>query len=79
MLNASGYTAVDEAESGAGRVLAWAVNAQAPAVLASMASRHRFTLVHFSTDYVFDGTAVEHDEDEIAVPARGLRPEQGCG
>ena len=68
VLNASGYTAVDEAESDAGRVLAWAVNAQAPAILAGMASRHRFTLVHYSTDYVFNGTAVEHDEEETPSP-----------
>ena len=75
VLNAAGYTAVDDAESAAGRVLAWAVNAQAPAILASMASRHRFTLVHYSTDYVFDGTRrrARRGRDPVARSASTAR------
>nr|WP_167305925.1 bifunctional dTDP-4-dehydrorhamnose 3,5-epimerase family protein/NAD(P)-dependent oxidoreductase [Nocardioides euryhalodurans] len=68
VLNAAGYTAVDEAESDAGRVLAWAINAHAPAQLALLARQHRFTLVHYSSDYVFDGTASEHAESEGLSP-----------
>jgi dTDP-4-dehydrorhamnose 3,5-epimerase len=68
VLNAAAYTAVDAAESPEGRVAAWAANAQAPALLARLALEHRFTLVHYSSDYVFDGTTEEHREDEPLSP-----------
>ncbi len=68
VLNAAGYTAVDMAETVSGRRDAWRVNAQAPATLASLSARHGFTLVHFSTDYVFDGTRDNHPEDEPLSP-----------
>lgn len=68
VLNAAAYTAVDAAESPEGRRAAWAANAQAPAALARLATQHRFTLVHFSSDYVFDGTAAEHSEEEPFAP-----------
>jgi dTDP-4-dehydrorhamnose 3,5-epimerase/reductase len=68
VLNAAAYTAVDAAESPEGRVAAWAANAQAPAMLARLSSEHRFTLVHYSSDYVFDGTTAEHAEDEPFSP-----------
>ena len=57
VLNAAAYTAVDAAETPEGRVAAWAANATGPATLAGLAREHGFTLVHFSSDYVFDGTA----------------------
>ena len=68
MLNAAAYTAVDAAETAEGRRAAWAGNATAPAALARLADEHRLTLVHFSTDYVFDGTRAEHREDEPVAP-----------
>lgn len=68
VLNAAGYTAVDAAETSDGRRTAWAVNAAGPATLARLAALHRFTLVHFSTDYVYDGSVAEHDEDEPPAP-----------
>ena len=68
VLNAAAYTAVDEAETADGRPAAWTVNAEAPALLARLATRHGFTLVHYSTDYVFDGTQEVHDEDEPLTP-----------
>src|SRR4051794_20723748 len=68
VLNAAAYTAVDEAESDDGRRRAWEVNATAPSVLARLAARHAFTLVHFSTDYVYDGRTAEHDEEEPLAP-----------
>ena len=68
VLNAAAYTDVDAAETPAGRRAAWAVNAAAPAALAGLAVRHGFTLVHVSTDYVYDGTVAEHDEDEPPAP-----------
>ncbi|MDX6358052.1 MAG: dTDP-4-dehydrorhamnose 3,5-epimerase/reductase [Nocardioidaceae bacterium] len=68
VLNAAAYTAVDLAETPDGRRSAWAVNAAAPAVLARLATRHGFTLVHYSTDYVYDGARAEHEEDEPLSP-----------
>ena len=54
IVNAAAYTAVDQAESEP--ALARTVNAEAPAVLAGAARRHGAWLVHYSTDYVFDGS-----------------------
>jgi dTDP-4-dehydrorhamnose 3,5-epimerase len=68
VLNAAAYTAVDKAETTEGRAAAWAANAAAPATLARIAAEHRITLVHYSTDYVFDGTAEVHTEDERYSP-----------
>lgn len=53
VVNAAAYTAVDKAESE--RDQAFAVNATAPRVLAEEAKRIGAFLVHYSTDYVFDG------------------------
>ncbi len=68
ILNAAGYTDVDAAETPSGRARAWAVNAAGPAHLARLASRHGCTLVHISSDYVFDGTVTRHNEDEPFTP-----------
>lgn len=54
ILNAAAYTAVDRAESEP--ALAMTVNAEAPRVLAEEALRLCALLVHYSTDYVFDGS-----------------------
>ncbi|MCY7370457.1 MAG: dTDP-4-dehydrorhamnose reductase [Polaromonas sp.] len=54
IVNAAAYTAVDQAESEPG--LARRINADAPAVLAEEAARCGALLVHYSTDYVFDGS-----------------------
>jgi dTDP-4-dehydrorhamnose reductase len=55
IVNAAAYTAVDRAEGEP--ELAEAINARAPAVLAEEAKRLEAVLIHFSTDYVFDGAA----------------------
>jgi len=64
IVNAAGYTAVDKAETEPD--LAMQVNATAPGVMAEEAARLGALLVHYSTDYVFDGTLsrpyVEEDE-----------------
>lgn len=54
IVNAAAYTAVDRAESE--EALAYAINATAPGVLAEEAKRCHALLIHYSTDYVFDGT-----------------------
>jgi dTDP-4-dehydrorhamnose reductase len=54
ILNAAAYTAVDRAESEPEQAMA--VNAQAPGILAEEALRKGALLVHYSTDYVFDGS-----------------------
>ena len=55
VVNAAAFTAVDAAESTEGRAAAWAVNATGVGALAAACARAGTTLVHFSTDYVFDG------------------------
>lgn len=54
ILNAAAYTAVDKAEQET--QLAHAINGLAPGILAEEAHRLHSTLVHYSTDYVFDGS-----------------------
>ena len=54
IINAAAYTAVDQAESD--EATARAVNEEAPAVIAEEAKKIGAALVHYSTDYVFDGS-----------------------
>src|SRR6478735_8803900 len=68
IVNAAAYTAVDAAESEEGRAAAWAINVTAVANLARTAVEQDLTLVHVSSDYVFDGGREDHDEDEPLTP-----------
>ena len=68
VINCGAYTAVDRAETPEGRVVAWKANATGPALLARTCAGHGITLVHVSSDYVFDGTAEVHDEEEPLSP-----------
>jgi dTDP-4-dehydrorhamnose reductase len=68
ILNAAAYTNVDGAETAEGRVAAWSVNASAVANLAHACQKHGMTLVHISSDYVFDGTKKPHTEEESFSP-----------
>ena len=68
VINCGAYTAVDRAETPEGRAIAWKANATGPALLARTCAGHGITLVHVSSDYVFDGTAEVHTEDEPLSP-----------
>ncbi|MDY6998013.1 MAG: bifunctional dTDP-4-dehydrorhamnose 3,5-epimerase family protein/NAD(P)-dependent oxidoreductase [Actinomycetota bacterium] len=69
IINAAAYTAVDAAETAEGRVAAWAANVTGVAELSRVAAAHGLTLVHVSSDYVFDGTADRpHREDDPPAP-----------
>ena len=68
VINCGAYTAVDRAETPEGRRIAWAANANGPALLARTCAEHGITLVHISSDYVFDGTRELHDEGEAMSP-----------
>ncbi|WP_411732537.1 sugar nucleotide-binding protein [Paeniglutamicibacter sp.] len=68
VINAAAYTKVDAAESAAGRREAWATNVTALASLAAACTAHDLTLVHLSSDYVFDGERTVHTEDEDPSP-----------
>ena len=67
VINAGAYTAVDAAERDG--ATAFAVNARAPQILADEVKRGGALLIHYSTDYVFDGGATSpYDEDAPVAP-----------
>lgn len=68
VINCGAYTAVDRAETAEGRTVCWAANATGPALMARTCAEHGITLVHVSSDYVFDGTRANHAEDEPLSP-----------
>ncbi len=68
VINCGAYTAVDKAETPEGRIACWAANATGPALLARTCAEHDITLVHISSDYVFDGSRELHDEEEALSP-----------
>ena len=67
IVNAAAYTAVDQAETD--ETMAQAVNGEAPGVMANEAKKIGAALVHYSTDYVFDGSKkIPYDETDAANP-----------
>ena len=68
IVNAAAWTAVDAAETPSGRRDAWAVNVAGVGALVEVARERRATLVHLSSDYVFDGAEQVHDEEEPFSP-----------
>lgn len=65
VVNAAAYTAVDRAEVES--EAAWRTNAEAPGVIARWCAAEQVPLVHFSTDYVFDGSAATPYREEDAT------------
>jgi len=78
IINAAAYTNVDGAESPEGRIDAWKVNAAGVANLAATARAHDLTLVHISSEYVFDGTS-EHLESEPLSPLSAYGASKAAG
>ncbi|CDQ46948.1 sugar nucleotide-binding protein [Mycolicibacterium neoaurum] len=69
IINAAAFTAVDAAETTEGRAAAWAANVTGVRQLAAVAAEHRITLVHISSDYVFDGECERaYREDDPICP-----------
>lgn len=66
IVNCGGYTAVDQAEEEEDK--AHALNAEAIALLAKLAKAHGKKLIHFSTDYVFDGKEKGYHEEANTAP-----------
>jgi len=68
VINAAAYTAVDKAESEP--QLAQLINAEAPAAMAKSCRARDIPLIHYSTDYIFDGAAsTPYLEDAAVAPA----------
>jgi dTDP-4-dehydrorhamnose reductase len=67
IVNASAYTAVDKAETESGK--AFLVNGEIPGLLAEEAARLHALLIHYSTDYVFDGSKkTPYVETDATIP-----------
>lgn len=80
IINTAAFTAVDTAETPAGRAAAWAVNATAVGRLARIADENQLTLVHVSTDYVFDGAAAApYPEDAPLSPLGAYGQSKAAG
>lgn len=68
VINAAAFTDVDAAESASGRRAAWQTNVSGVTRLARVAIENNLTLVHVSSDYVFDGLEELHSEEEPFSP-----------
>lgn len=68
IINAAAWTDVDGAETAEGRRAAWRANVDGVANLVRAARSHRIPLVQVSSDYVLDGVAETHADDEAPAP-----------
>ncbi len=68
VINAAAYVNADQSETFEGRRETWLANAKGPRNLAKVAIEHGLHLIHFSSEYVFDGTMENHVEDEPFSP-----------
>ena len=66
LINAAAYTDVDSCEDN--RDQAFAVNGYGPGYIAAACSDMGATLIHYSSDYIFDGTKPEYREDDLPNP-----------
>ncbi|MFE6963804.1 dTDP-4-dehydrorhamnose reductase [Agromyces sp. NPDC057679] len=72
IVNAAAFTSVDLAETPAGRRDAWAANVTGVAALAKISAEHGITLVHVSSDYVFDGALERPYREDDAISPLGV-------
>lgn len=70
VVNAAAYTAVDRAEQE--RAQAFRANAESPGVIARWCAFHGVTMVHYSTDYVFDGKGTQPYRVDAATAPLGV-------
>jgi dTDP-4-dehydrorhamnose reductase len=78
IINAAAYTAVDQAETEVD--LAYAINAKAPEIMAQYAKLHDGTLLHYSTDYVFDGNKqTPYVESDVRNPLSAYGKSKAAG
>lgn len=68
IMNAAAYVNADLSETDEKRSQTWLANANGPRNLTQAALLHDLTLVHFSSEYVFDGSVKNHDENESFTP-----------
>jgi dTDP-4-dehydrorhamnose reductase len=79
-VNATAYTFADLAQTHDGRKKAWAVNALAVSRIARACAEHFVPLIHYSSDYVFDGTLGGHyAENEPLSPLGGYGQSKAAG
>jgi dTDP-4-dehydrorhamnose 3,5-epimerase len=80
VINAAAWTDVDGAQTPDGRRAAWRANATGPAALAAAARRHGLLLVHYSSEYVFDGRAERpYREDDPVAPLSAYGASKAAG
>ncbi len=79
IINAAAYTSTDTAETKDGKKSAWDTNAKAVANLAKIACEYNLTLVHISTDYVFDGDKETYDESDLFTPINAYGSSKAAG
>lgn len=68
IINAAAYVSADHSETPDGIELTWQANAVGPRNLTKVAIKYGLHLVHISSEYVFDGTKANHQEDEPFTP-----------
>jgi len=76
LINAAAYTAVDKAEQE--QTLAYQINSTAPSMMAQIASEYNIALIHYSTDYVFDGEGDQPWSEENPTKPQSVYGQTKC-